>query len=100
MAATRHDIVHDDADGPHVYTFGVLVLEGHFWRHVNECTHVLIVARLGEEVALSKAKVYYLNRTEIVGVVQQNVGSFQITVDDPLVVEIANSLQNGFHDLG
>ena len=42
MLATCEDHVHDNADGPHVNTLGVLLATSHFWGHEGQGAAIFI----------------------------------------------------------
>jgi hypothetical protein len=92
VASSGHYIVHYYSDCPHVHAFRVLVLERNFWRHVHQSSNVFIVTCFCQEVAFSEPKVDDFDRSEVFEVFEEDVCRLEISVDNALVMEIANSL--------
>ena len=98
MFSASYDVVHDDADGPDIHTFGILVFLGYLRSHIKECPYVLVVTLARLVVLSSKAEVDNLDARIISRIHKQDVGGFQIAMDHTVFMDISSRADYRLHN--
>jgi hypothetical protein len=74
MPSTGKDFIHDDASGPNVDTFRVLmIMDDYFRGHVDHCAALLVQAALSKLVLGREPEVNYLTARRVIEIVYKDV---------------------------